>query len=51
LHDYLAILIEKEKIEGIFGDPKTLKNEPQKSKIEIEKFKRHFRKLSINSIL
>ena len=41
LHDYLAILIEKEKIEGIvFGDPKTLKNEPQKVKIEIEKFKK-----------
>ena len=39
LHDYLAILIEKEKIEGIvFGDPKTLKNEPQKVKIEIKNY-------------
>ena len=39
--DGLSTLIEKEKIEGIvFGDPKTLKNEPQKVKIEIEKFKK-----------
>lgn len=39
--DYLKLLIEKEKIEGIvIGEPKRLNNEPQKIKIEIDKFKK-----------
>lgn len=45
LQDYLSTIIEKEKIVGIvIGDPKTLKNEPQKVKIEIDKFKVIFSK-------